>query len=376
MKISKATLIVGIFALLAASCASTLSFQKEGTAIEKQEQQAAEDAATAKAKEEAASKASAEKPIVGAAATPDTTAEPAAQAAPDASPEAYVVERLVYVERPIYYPVTQYQPPKSGPESAAEATKASTATPETYNGRILEYDYDETITYQVYCQPLRVTDVYLEPGEVLVETPFMGDSSRWQIGYNKSLSAKGIEVQHIYIKPNLAGLETTMIINTTKRIYYILLRSYPDVFMAGVRWRYANMDMPQNLVQLPKITVESKPLMEGKQQQRENAINICVEKYGIDKAMVSTDYTMKYPGGSKTPAWLPAMVFDDGKKTYIYLPPNVGYHEIPGLLINKDEMVNYRLDGNVMIVDRLVERIILKLKDVTVTISKVKGAAK
>jgi type IV secretion system protein VirB9 len=55
----------------------------------------------------------------------------------------------------------------------------------------------------------------------------------------------------------------------------------------------------------------------------------------------------------------PVRVLDDGKKTYIQMTPNAAHREIPVLAIlgpKGPEMVNYRVKGDMYIVDRLFER--------------------
>jgi type IV secretion system protein VirB9 len=56
-------------------------------------------------------------------------------------------------------------------------------------------------------------------------------------------------------------------------------------------------------------------------------------------------------------------VFDDGQKTYIFMPNPERFHETPALLISvkgkKNEIVNYRVDKDRYIVDRLFNRAVL-----------------
>ena len=54
--------------------------------------------------------------------------------------------------------------------------------PSDYSHAARIYDYDPDQVYEVYCQVLRTTDLYLEPGEVVIDSPFVSDSERWIIG--------------------------------------------------------------------------------------------------------------------------------------------------------------------------------------------------
>ena len=55
----------------------------------------------------------------------------------------------------------------------------------------------------------------------------------------------------------------------------------------------------------------------------------------------------------------PVRVVDDGKKTFIQMTPNAAHREAPVLVVlgtDGPEMVNYRVKGDMYIVDRLFER--------------------
>ena len=66
-------------------------------------------------------------------------------------------------------------------------------------------------------------------------------------------------------------------------------------------------------------------------------------------------------------AWKPLRVFDDGAKVYIEMPPAPAGSDLPPLFLigadDKAELVNYRVQGNFLIVDRLLDRAELRLGD-------------
>ena len=63
------------------------------------------------------------------------------------------------------------------------------------------------------------------------------------------------------------------------------------------------------------------------------------------------------------PKWTPLRAFDDGKKTYIQLPPNISIN--PPLFAQGEhgstELVNYRVKGDWYIVDRLLDKAELRM---------------
>jgi len=88
-----------------------------------------------------------------------------------------VIEKRIYIEKPIYLPeITQSAPPKPG-EVVANAVSQGVMKPKDYNGAMIFYDYDDTLVYQIFTMPLRVTDLYLQPGEKVIEGPFCGDTT-------------------------------------------------------------------------------------------------------------------------------------------------------------------------------------------------------
>jgi type IV secretion system protein VirB9 len=87
---------------------------------------------------------------------------------------------------------------------------------------------------------------------------------------------------------------------------------------------------------------------------------------------MSTDYTVSYPKNNP-PDWLPSMVLDDGNKTYIVLPEAVIHHELPAVFGENGELLNFRVKDNIFVLDRLVRKVQLKLRDITVEVKK-KGA--
>jgi type IV secretion system protein VirB9 len=278
-----------------------------------------------------------------------------------------IIEKKIYIEKPIYYPENAPQAFTKPGETVANATAQGVMKPKDYNGAMILYDYDEKLVYQVFTMPLRVTDIYLEPGEKVIEQPFCGDTTRWSIGGGVSKTI-GVDTQHLYLKPSEEGLETTLIINTERRIYHLIIKSFKDTFMLAVMWRYPGLGMPYDF--LSQENQRKNTLEQGKQgpDQTESAAT----SFAIDPALMSTDYMVSYPKGNP-PQWLPTLVLDDGKKTYIVLPDTVMHHELPALFGENGEIVNFRVKDNIFVIDRLMRKVQLKLRDVTVEIKK-KGA--
>ena len=74
----------------------------------------------------------------------------------------------------------------------------------------------------------------------------------------------------------------------------------------------------------------------------------------------------RYRLSGDDPPWRPVQVFDDGSKVYVQFPPGIAQGDMPPLFIlgapgGKAEIVNYRVRGHTMIVDRLFAAAELRL---------------
>ncbi|MDT7529009.1 type IV secretion system protein VirB9 [Sphingopyxis italica] len=226
------------------------------------------------------------------------------------------------------------------------ANDAARVQPEraTFQGAIQKYAWADGALFQIYTAPGQVTDIALQEGEELVGPGPVaaGDTVRWIIG--DTLSGAGVSRRvHILVKPTRPDIMTNLVINTSRRTYHIELRATPSTYMAGVSWSY-----PQDeLIALRAAETE-----------RERLAPVAG---GIDFAALNFAYRIS---GDKV-AWRPQRVFDDGRQLFVEFGANVATAEMPPLFILGDkgaaELVNYRVQGRFMIVDRLFERAELRL---------------
>jgi type IV secretion system protein VirB9 len=199
------------------------------------------------------------------------------------------------------------------------------------------YPFVDGALYQVYASPGQITDIALQPGEQLVGAGPVaaGDTVRWIIGDTESGAGAARQI-HILVKPTRPELLTNLVINTDRRTYHMELRSTPSTYMASVSWQY-----PQDqLIALRRQNAEA---------QAAQPVST-----GIDLARVNFRYEVS---GDRAP-WRPLRAFDDGKQVFIEFPRGIGQGEMPPLFVvgpegDTSELVNYRVRGNYMIVDRL-----------------------
>ena len=269
---------------------------------------------------------------------------------------------IIVVERPYFVPEKEIPraPAAPGFDTAKESNKAGIIKPSDYSHAAVVYDYNPDWVYEVYAMPLRSCDIRLEPGEQALEAPFISDSERWKVGAGVSLE-NGVSVQHIYVKPDAAGQDTSLLINTNKRVYHIILRSYQYAYMPLVRWRY-HTGMPQNYIS----SGSDQDTPQNKSEGRDNPFT------SVDPRFLSFNYRITY-GIFNKPVWMPELVFDDGAKTYIAFPDKVLQREIPSVFENRKDILNYRVSGKLIIIDKLVENITVKIGRKEITIIKKRG---
>jgi type IV secretion system protein VirB9 len=199
------------------------------------------------------------------------------------------------------------------------------------------YPFVDGALYQVYTAPGQITDIALQPGETLVGagTVAAGDTVRWIIGDTESGAGASKQV-HILVKPTRPDLMTNLVINTDRRTYHMELRSTEKTYMASVSWHY-----PQDqLIALRRQSAEA---------QAAQPVST-----GIDLAKVNFRYEVT---GDRAP-WRQLRAFDDGRQVFIEFPRGIGQGEMPPLFVvspegDTSELVNYRVRGNYIIVDRL-----------------------
>jgi len=226
-----------------------------------------------------------------------------------------------------------------GPAAVKAANKKALQQPNSdeYINSIMTFDFMEGALYQVYCAPLRITDLQFGSNEHIVSVA-AGDTMRWQV--SKTFSGAGLHrYEHLVIKPTASDLMNSLVVTTDQHAYHLQLHATNDTYMASVKWRYPEGD---GLVE--KF---------GDQLSATNEHG-AMPLHGVSLDRLDFGYTVDLLQG-KVPDWMPTMVFNDDAKTYIQFPNSM--QEAPALFVGTNaknaEVVNYRVEGNYYIVDRV-----------------------
>jgi len=189
----------------------------------------------------------------------------------------------------------------------------------------------------VVCSPLQVCDIELQPGEV-VRDVLIGDTVRWKVEPATS-GATGGQAIHLIVKPSEPGLVTSMVVTTSRRTYHIQLKSHQSQYMARVGFEYPE-DVSTKLADINARLEAS-----------------TIPGAGVPAEQLNFGYSVSGRAG-----WRPTRVYSDGLKTYIQFPRSLTGQDAPVLFVvsgGENRIVNYRMKGNMMVVDYHVERAVL-----------------
>jgi type IV secretion system protein TrbG len=239
------------------------------------------------------------------------------------------------------------------------------------DGRVL-YTFGEGMPV-VVCAPLRVCTLELEAGEHVQSPPQIGDGRRWEVTPVSSGSGLN-QTALLVIKPIEAGLDTDLIIPTDRRTYVVRLVSDAVRYISTVAFRYPADDRAKwSAFQAQQDSAAREA--EATEHSRCNAKPDCgtaMAPNALDHLYF--DYKLEGDTGMR-----PERVLDDGQHTYIFYPSDDGFREVPTLMVysnGKTELVNFRVDRNRYVVDRLFDKGVLilgvgkKQRKVTITRSQ------
>ena len=220
------------------------------------------------------------------------------------------------------------------------------------DAKLVEFPYEPNDTFVVLTRAKAITDIVLHPDEEVIGLA-LGDTFQWQVK-----DAKG----HIFVKPLRPNISTSVTLVTSVRTYQFTLQASPE---DGVWYQRVSFTYPQLLV------IERERQVAAKRVQDTEAARLDAQVASPRLSPENLNFEYAISGDA---TFRPTQVFDDGKFTWVRMPKT---QDMPAFfMVAEDggiELINTHLRGDYVVVQRLVNKLLLKLGKTEVKIERNKG---
>ena len=217
--------------------------------------------------------------------------------------------------------------------------------------RTVVYSPDAVVTI-----PVRrgvVTQIVLAEDESIALQPAMGKGSDCARETDTwCVIASG---RDIFIKPKTGATTNNMVLSASRRRYVFDFKVVPDGAVSPALMRISVVPPP--LPPAPPVVVQA-PVDRGPPPL--SAKELVANRMKSVPAVRNKDYSVAV--GDYSDDIVPAMVFDDGTKTYFSFPNNRPLPTLfESLADQSEEMVNAHMEGDQLVADRVSRRFVLRL---------------
>lgn len=238
---------------------------------------------------------------------------------------------------------------------AAAYARAQPADP-----RLRELQYDARAVVTVPVKRGVVTHVVLDADETITEVGagLGGDCSKADAAWCVAAQAGG---RHIFVKPKSgADAPNNLAVVTDRRTHAFRFVVLPDgdarqaVYRLVVR-AAAPRPMPASTPVAAKVALPELPALVPQPSPAE----LIAERLKATAQVQNSDYSIAE--GAASQDIVPALIFDDGRFTYMRFPGNrevpAVFHVLPD---GSETLVNTRMEDDLLVVDRVSRRLMLR----------------
>ena len=226
--------------------------------------------------------------------------------------------------------------------------------------RLRQVWYDPQAVVTVLVKRGIVTDIVLDSDESITDlaSGIGGDCSKPEASWCIAAQPSG---RHIFVKPkSTAGAANNLAVVTDKRSHSFRLEVLAETDTRAPVYRLS-MRTPTSP---PPRSAPVDPTPQTPAPDRFEAIapresEIIAERLRAAPVPVNSDYSIAEGTGSED--IVPALVFDDGRFTYLRFANN---REVPAVFHvqgdGSESLVNVRMEGDLLVVDRISRRLMLR----------------
>lgn len=228
---------------------------------------------------------------------------------------------------------------------------AAQAIPVPKENRIVRYTYSPDVIFRILSMPNQTTHLELGEDEGVKEVPAIGDQAQWIVTGGP---------RHLFIKPLRFDLETSLTLVTNKRTYQFQLiagKSENAKVYQKVSFWYPDRDLEVKLHKEAETAVA---------EAEKNRLSDQVVAANVDPATL--DFGFKIEGEA---SFKPTAAYTNGKFTFLVMPNT---QDSPAIFLldddNNPSLINYQVKSNMIVVERVATKLLLKLGNSEVKITK------
>ena len=239
------------------------------------------------------------------------------------------------------------------------ALLCSVASAEPADPRLRQVWYDPEAVVTVAVKRGVVTDIVLDASESVtdVASGLGSDCSKPDASWCIAAQPGG---RHIFVKPkSTAGTPNNLAVVTDKRTYSFRFELLADGESKSPVYRLSMKAAALRQLATPTAALPIAALLDPPEASTPKPAEVIAQRLTAAPVPVNSDYSIAEGKGSED--IVPSLVFDDGRFTYLRFPNN---REVPAvfhvLSDDSETLVNVRMEGDLLVVDRVSRRLMLR----------------